>query len=70
MALPLLLLFKAGVAALILYVMREYGARRICYFTNLGLSPRVLWSRSMGLDIVIFVICLTAAAIWSLRTAA
>jgi hypothetical protein len=63
MLLPILLIFKGGVAALIWYMMREYGARRIYYFTNLGLSPRLLWIWSMGLDIAIFVICVTAAAI-------
>jgi hypothetical protein len=64
MMLPLLLLFKAGMSALIWYFVREYGARRIYYFTNLGLSPRTLWSLSMGLDILIFLICVTVAAIW------
>jgi hypothetical protein len=66
MILPPLLLLKAGTAATIWYVMREYGARKIYYFNNLGLTPRALWGWSMALDIAIFIICTTAAVTYNL----
>ncbi len=67
--LPFFLIFKATVQALIWYMMREYGARRIYYFTNLGVSPRSLWSWSMALDTLIFIICTVAAVAYNLSRA-
>jgi hypothetical protein len=64
--LPVYIAFRLVVAALIWYVMREYGARRIYYFTNLGMTPRALWGWSMALDMVIFVAFMAAAVIWRL----
>jgi hypothetical protein len=66
MVLPFFVIFKAATSALIWYVMREYGARRIYYFNNLGLSPLVLWGWSMALDVAIFIICTTAAVAYNL----
>ncbi len=66
MMLPFLLLLKAGVQALIWYVMREFGSRRLYYFTNLGLTPRALWGWSMAFDLTIFAICTAAAATYNL----
>lgn len=66
MALPFFLFFKAAVSLLICYMMREYGARRIYYFTNLGLTPRTLWTWSMALDILIFIICAAGAVAYNL----
>jgi hypothetical protein len=64
--LPIFLFFKVSIMALIWYVMREWGARRLYYFTNLGLSPRLLWSWSMAIDTTIFIICMAAAVAYNL----
>lgn len=70
MMLPFLILFKAAVTALVWYMMREYGSRRIYYFTNLGVSPGALWGRSIALDTTIFAACVAAAITYSLLWAA
>ena len=69
MTLPGVLLFKAGVSALVWYFVRETGSRKIYYFTNLGLAPRALWGWSMALDSIIFAICATVAVTYNLLSA-
>lgn len=70
MMLPFMLIFKAAISGLIWYIMREYGARRIYYFTNLGVSPHTLWGWSTALDLTIFAICTAAAIIYNFSWAA
>jgi len=59
LVLPALLL-KIIVLGMAWFVRREYGDRTLPYFTNLGLSPRVLWMGAVAIDLIIFVICVTA----------
>jgi hypothetical protein len=66
LVLPFFVIFKTATSVLVWYVMREYGARRIYYFNNLGLAPRTLWGWSMALDIAIFIICTAAAVTYNL----
>jgi hypothetical protein len=58
---PGILLLKAAVLALVWYFMREYGSRRLYYFSNLGMAPRALWGWSIALDLAIFAISMVAA---------
>lgn len=62
MMLPGIMLLKIAASALIWYFMREFGSRRLYYFTNLGMTPRALWCWSMTFDLIIFLICIVAAA--------
>jgi hypothetical protein len=68
-AMPFLLIFKAAVAGVIYWFVREYGSRTLYYYTNRGVSPRELWGWSMALDWIIFLVCMAAVEIRLLWTA-
>ncbi len=66
LTLPGILFLKLAILALILYFMHRYGNKTIYYYTNLGVAPKVLWGWSVAFDLIIFSICITAAAIFRL----
>lgn len=60
LVLPAVLL-KAAILGVAWFVRREYGNRTLHYFTNLGLSPRMLWTGAIVIDLTVFATCVTAA---------
>ncbi|HEY4147485.1 MAG TPA: hypothetical protein VGM41_01085 [Chitinophagaceae bacterium] len=54
-----LLWLKAATLGLVFYFINSYKKKEFYYYRNLGISNVILWSTTLGFDIVLYIFLLT-----------